>query len=498
MLKQRFLVHFGTNFITHFLGIIAGIVVARIAGPSVVGVLSYGTAYVSILAFITGIFGSAHIKLVSEGRDQSSCLAVYRRLRGISAIIYFLATLAMFLIQKYLLNYQFESKEIQIVILLSLLAHFLSLYEGYTNVIYTANLKQAKANLPNFYRNIAWHIGRVVIVILGFRAVALASYNLALSCLVALYCAYLLKEFPRGKYDKKLAKDYIRISIPALIIVIVNNITHYADKLLLAHYTNTTQLGYYSAAFSLGGMFMLIAMPVSNIFFPLFSKMISMNNWERVNINIFKYQEFIILFLFPIMCILAITVKDPLLLVLGNRYKPSVIPLIILLFSTYIVLLGLPYGNVITGMGKFYIYAWTNVIKLIIFIISITLFVSPKFLNLGATGLACNQLVLNLSGNLVYLLYVINYGKVRLFMKNNIRHLVIILISFIAFLGSRYVKNIYEYWWLFYIPLYLIVCYGILITFKLIGKEHWLLLTEALNLKKTLNYAKDEMNNRDV
>ena len=355
MLKQRFLVHFGTNFITHFLGIIAGIVVARIAGPSVVGVLSYGTAYVSILAFITGIFGSAHIKLVSEGRDQSSCLAVYRRLRGISAIIYFLATLAMFLIQKYLLNYQFESKEIQIVILLSLLAHFLSLYEGYTNVIYTANLKQAKANLPNFYRNIAWHVGRVVIVILGFRAVTLASYNLALSCLVTLYCAYLLKEFPRGKYDKKLAKDYIRISIPALIIVIVNNITHYADKLLLAHYTNTTQLGYYSAAFSLGGMFMLIAMPVSNIFFPLFSKMISMNNWEGVNINIFKYQEFIILFLFPIMCILAITVKDPLLLVLGNRYKPSVTPLIILLFSTYIVLLGLPYGNVITGMGKFYI-----------------------------------------------------------------------------------------------------------------------------------------------
>jgi len=343
----------------------------------------------------------------------------------------------MFLIQKYLLNYQFESKEIQIVILLSLLAHFLSLYEGYTNVIYTANLKQAKANLPNFYRNIAWHIGRVVIVILGFRAVTLASYNLALSCLVTLYCAYLLKEFPRGKYDKKLAKDYIRISIPALIIVIVNNITHYADKLLLAHYTNTTQLGYYSAAFSLGGMFMLIAMPVSNIFFPLFSKMISMNNWERVNINIFKYQEFIILFLFPIMCILAITVKDPLLLVLGNRYKPSVTPLIILLFSTYIVLLGLPYGNVITGMGKFYIYAWTNVIKLIIFIISITLFVSPRFLNLGATGLACNQLVLNLTGNLVYLFYVINYGKVRLFMKNNIRHLVIILISFAAFLGSK-------------------------------------------------------------
>jgi hypothetical protein len=135
---------------------------------------------------------------------------------------------------------------------------------------------------------------------------------------------------------------------------------------------------------------------------------------------------------------------------------------------------------------------------LVIFIISITIFVSPRFLNLGATGLAYNQLVLNLTGNLVYLFYVMNYGKVRLFMKNNIRHLVIILISFAAFLGSKYVKNTYEYWWLFYIPLYLIVCYGILIKFKLIGKEHWLLLTEALNIKKTLNYAKDEMSNRDV
>ena len=51
MLKQKFIVQFGTNIGLKILAMIAGIFVARYAGPEVVGDLAYGIAYVSIFSF---------------------------------------------------------------------------------------------------------------------------------------------------------------------------------------------------------------------------------------------------------------------------------------------------------------------------------------------------------------------------------------------------------------------------------------------------------------
>jgi len=493
MLKQRFLVQFGSKAITYFIGTLAGIVVARIAGPSVVGIISYATAYVSILGFITGLFGTSHIKLVSEGRNHEECLGVFSRLITWSGLLYLVLTAGFFLAQKYILKYQFESREVQIVIIISLLAHFLSYFEGYSNVVYTAKLKQAKANIPIFIKTLLYHIGRVVIVLLGFRAVALSAWNLLLIIMLVPFILRLISEYKIGKYNPELARQYFRYSIPLLIIVVVNAVTGHAGKLFLAHYTNTTQLGYFSAANSIGGMFMLIAMPVGQIFFPLFSGMIARGNWQGVNTNIRKYQEFIVLFAFPLICALAVAGGPMLLLVLGTRYRPSVTPFIVLLFATYFVLWGLPYGNIISGMGKFYLSAWINVVKLIVFAVSITVFVSPKFLNLGATGVALNLLVLNLAVNSLFVYFAKKHGDVRLGVTNHLRHLLIILITGGGYFLAIYLKSLTDMWWLIYIPVYLLTVYLVLISVRLIGKEHWNLLREALNFKKTIHYVNGEM-----
>jgi O-antigen/teichoic acid export membrane protein len=197
-----------------------------------------------------------------------------------------------------------------------------------------------------------------------------------------------------------------------------------------------------------------------------------------------------------LMSIIAIAGGPPLLLVLGKRYQPSITPFSILLFSTYVVLLGLPYGNVITGMGKFYLYAWTNVIKLGVFFISITIFLAPKFLHLGATGLALNLLVLSITGNTVYLMFIKKYVNLRQNTQNNFRHLVIIILSALAYFLSGYARHWLPLWWVIIIPLYLVITYGVLIISGLLGKTHWMLLVDALNFKKTMVYVNTEMKTR--
>lgn len=499
MLKQRFLLQFGSSVIVQAVGMLAGIIVARLAGPGVVGVVAYGTAYVSILGFILGLFGPAHIKLVSEGRDHADCRAVFARLQGASSLVYLVAMLGWFGIQKFILRYPFESGEVQAVILLTLAAHFFSIYESYSSIIFTAKLKQAKANIPHLFKTLAWHMGRIAIVLIGWKALAiqLSAWSLLLALAFVPMISRLLKEYPLGRYDPILAKEYFRYSLPILIGAIVGSITRYADKLLLAYFSDTTQLGYYSAAYAIGGMFLLISVPVGNIFFPLFSTLIAKGNWTGVNANIRKYQEFIILFVLPLICALAVAGGPGLTLVLGKRYEPSVMPFVILIISTYVVLMGLPYGNILSGMGRFGLAAWIDGILLVVFIISVSVFLSPKLLGLGATGLALNQLTLNLARNAMFLVLAKKLGKVILDRRNAIRQIVIIAIALLAYWISGYARQWTDIWWLLFLPGLLVSTYLILITTGLLGKEHWVLLLEALNVKKTFRYASDEIRGRE-
>lgn len=495
MLKQKFIVQYGSMAITQIVGMVAGIIVARLAGPGVMGMVAYGTSYVSLLGFINGIFGSAHIKLVSEGKEHSKCMGVYTRLQKICALIYFITVLALFLIHKNILHYPFESREQEWIILIALLTYTFELYGQYANVIFTSNLQQAKANLPNFFKTIIFHIGRILIVIVFVKNLALKlySWHLILAILFIPVIHKLLKEYPIGKYDNILAKQYFKYGRAIFFMSVIDSITNYSDKLMLAHFTNTTQLGYYSTANSIGGLILTLAGSAGLIFFPLFSGYISKGDWESVNTKIYQYHEFIILFIFPLICLLSIVGGPILLLILGNKYQPSIIPFQILIFASYISVVGMPYGNIITGMGKFNLAVIINIIRLVTFLISIYIFIAPGMLNLGAVGLAANQLVMNFTKNGLYLHFAKKLGQVHIKSNNNIRHIIIIGWTFLTYFISIYFKNFIEIWWLLMIPLYLIPLYLILNITGFMKKEHWRLLLDTINIKKTIKYAYNEI-----
>lgn len=474
-------------------GMIAGIVVARIAGPGVVGAVAYGTAYVGVFGFINGLFGSAHIKLVSEGQDEGKCMNVYSWLQGISALVYFLVVFGWFLIQKNVLDYPFESREIEIIIMISLFAHFAAIFEQYSSVVFTAKLQQAKANLPHFTKELLRHVGRIVIVVLGYRALTLTAWILVCAVLIIPMIVRLLKGVPWGKFDRDLLKRYIGYGVPTLLVVIIGSVTMYADKLILAHYTNTTQIGYYTAAFSIGGLLLLVSVPIGNIFFPLFSKYIASHDWDALNNKILAYQDVIVLFVFPAVCLLSILGGDLLILILGAKYEPSIKPFIILLFATYVTLYGMPYGNIISGMGKFYLDAGINLAKLVIFMISLTILISPRFLGMGALGLAINLLIINSTVNLLYLFFARKHGEVKINHMNLIRHGIIIAVSISVYFLSEAIKMTAVPKALLTAVFFLTLSYLPMYAFKLFNKQHIEVLLDAVNIKKTFGYINNEL-----
>lgn len=493
MLKQKFLVQFGSSSLLSIFALLAGIVVARVAGPEVVGILSYGTAYVSVFGFVNGLFSTGHIKLISEGQDIGKCNTTYTYLQGGSIIIYFLIVSFWFLSQKYLTNYPFESITQQIVIVILLFANIASKLLDFNNVTFTSTLEQAKANYPIFIKSILWHLGRIIIVVLGFRAIGLASLNLTITILVLPVAWKLYKRIPRGKYDIVLARKYWSFVPPIAIIVIVTNLLNYSDKLLLSHFTNVTELGFYSAAYAIGGLFLVVARSTGQVFFPLFSKMITENDWLGVNRRIGSYQDFMSIFIFPCICVLILIGEPFLLALLGERYEPSVMPFKILLIATYVSIIGMPYGNIITGMGRFYLSAIINIFQLLVFIISISIFVSPSILNLGAKGLALNLLAVNITGSMIFLFIATRIGEVTVRFAPLIRYSIftVVLLSGLFLEYKLGIGDSFSV--LIVVPIFLIVAYLFLYLFRLISRDHIVLLIDILNIKTLARYIKDEI-----
>jgi len=498
MLKRRFFVQFGSSLVINVIGMLAGIVVARVGGPEVVGVIAYGTAYVSIWGFMTGLFGSGHIKLISEGQNLGNCVKTYAWLQGGSLVVYFLVVAGWFLTQKYILHYPFESTEQQIIIILALFVYVIGVIIQFNSLTFTATMHQVKSNFPDLMRQLLYHTGRIIVVLIGFKAIGLSSWSLFTGIIVLPFVFRQLRQLPVGMFDKELLKKHISFAIPIFLIVVITTLLGYSDKLMLSYFSNTTELGYYSAAYSIGGMFLLLSSVIGTIFFPLFSSLIAKNDWETVNKKIITFQEIAILFIFPFACLMAIIGGPFLVTLLGTRYERSVIPFVILLFSTFFSIVGMPYGNVISGMGRFYLGVWVNIIALVIFFISITFFLSPRFLHLGATGLAFNTLVMAIVNNLLYFFFARKYGKITFSSTNGLRYVFILFISVIIFFLVRYISTWGSFWWIIMIPCYLILMYGLLIVTGLLKHHHWMLLMAVLNVKKTTSYIKEELKIKKV
>lgn len=496
MLKQRFLVQFGSNMSLRLLGMISGIFVARIAGPEVLGTIAYATAYVSIFGFITGLFGTGHIKLISEGKNLGACMATYTRLQTVSIAIFFAVVLGWFSIQKFVLNHVFESKIHELVILIALASVVFTKLVDFNNSSFTGQLKQVKANLPHIVRGVLFQTGKIAVVLLGFRAIGLATWNLITAVIVIPIAYQLYRKLPRGKYNKQLAYEHIKIALPIFLIVVLNTLIGFSDKLILQHYTNSTELGYFAAAFSLGGMILMLGGSIGTVFFPLFSALIKENNWKSVNLRIQTFESFITTFIFPLVCLLSLIAEPFLLLVLGEKFQQSITPFIILLFASYFSIVGMPYGNIITGMGRFYLSLWLKAAKFVFYILAVIYFISPDFLGLGAVGLAINLLLVNLLHNILQFIVAKRIGVVSIRYINLVRYIIIITISIGVFLFIPMMTEISKLWWMFLCPAFLFLIFGVFILTGLLNRIQINELIVLINPQKTLKYIKKEINEK--
>ncbi len=497
MLKQKFILSYGSKMFMQFVTIAASIVVARVAGPTVMGTIAYAMAYVKMLGFIYDLgLGTAHIKLISEGRDEAKCNATFSVLKGYTTLFFLIVFFAMFLGQKFLLKTEFESEVHEYVIYIFLI---ISIVENLISVpvtTFAARIEQAKQDIPYMIRGLMFQFLRIAIVLLGGRAIALAFGNLAATLMIVPIYLYLFKDYPFGKFDKELAKEYIKIAAPILILGAATTLTNTVDKVMLQYFTNSEQVGYYTAGFRIGGFILLISRSMSMLFFPMFSKAVAKRDYNYIREKIEKFERFSFLFIMPVVILIALYSKDIILLLLGEQYFPSIGIMAVVTVALFMTVFNTPYGNLLNGFGRFKLTAKIALINLIIYVVIIFVFLNKDLLNMGSIGVAWALLITNILLGIIYRWYAMKDVE----NLNNSLAVKFIIYGTASYLAAHYILNNYfdenNYFRFLFVIIYAVITFASFHLLRWMHTDDWRAALKLLDIKAMKNYISGEMKNK--
>lgn len=494
MLKQRFLIQFGSGVFLKVLGMFSTIIVARYAGPEVLGQVAYGMAYASLFTIITGLWGTPHIKIISEGTPIGAAMGVFVRLKILTLLLFLVLgfSWAHFL-QDIFLNVSFSRRQLLIIdlSLLTVVGHQLI---KFGNTTFQAKMEQAKANIPDLIKGILFQLGRIVVVLLGSAAVGIIAWDLTASLISTLFTFKLLQNLPIDRFNKTLAMRYWSYAKPLILFSIVTVTVKYLDKVLLKELTSETELGFYTVAFSLGGMLLLIKSQIGVTFFPLFARFISQGENERLVDVVSKYLNLVLFIVFPLIAGIIIASKQIIIVLYGIQYEPSVISFIILILSSFVTLLGQPFGNIISGAGKFYQLTVVNTIKAIIFFIALYFLLSDDFLSLGSIGLSLAVLLGQLVEFITFQIYASRISSGVFWRKKHFVSILILVILLISMWMQSILGFTNNLWSIAFAVMVTSMIFILLLFTKVIDQELIYDLKEIKSFKKLKSYIQKELN----
>jgi len=496
MLGQKLVLSFSSKIIVKAIQFVGTIVVARIAGPTVLGIVSYGLAFVSIFGFIADLgTGTAHMKLVSDGNNnKADCNKTFIIIRSGLLVLFTVVIILYYYIQKTFLGFDFPSEQHKWVVIISLGILILVNVVNIPIGLFSARVEQAKQDIPNIIKTIVNQSLRIAVVLLGYGAIAISLTNLVALIIVIPIYFYLTKGVIFGKFDKVLAIKYFKISLPLIVVVAINSYLAFGDKLILQYYSNSEQVGIYVAGYRLADFVLLIAGSVGILFFPTFTKLISENNINRINDVINKFERFSFSFILPFVLSLFLFSEFIVHFILGSSYEQSSLILAVITLALFVFTVAMPYGNIITARNKFTIFAGVNILKGIVFTLFSYIFVSNIGLDLKGFGMSLAVLI-------AFIFYALSLIIVSKHLQPNIKTIEswrIIVFGVVYSFSFNFIIGFFSIDYQSIINLLLIALYFIgfwlfSFIFKIVKKNDFLIILDVVNISKIKSYINSEM-----
>ena len=481
------------------LGFIGLMFIFRYLGADTYGTISWSLALVATFNCIADLgFNAAHVKRLSEGKDLSDCVSTYLIVKLLLTCAMVVIVLSSLFVWTELMGFKLTDSSTDIIFLFVLYHVF---YDVAHLATYTfdARLESFKTQITLVMDPLI-RIPLVIFISLNRLDDLTLSYAYVIGGLAMATTGLIILSRKHLKMRKPaLFKSYMVFAVPIATISIMSALMGNIDKVTIGFFWSSTDVGYYTGAYRILELLLMIGLAVSTLTFPAFSKMHSEGNLADVRDKTRKAERYISMIAFPAVTLIWVFAPDICMIILGGEeYRVAGDILRFLSVSTLIILLNEIYFSQINAVNRPDLSAKLWVVSLTVNIAFLILLVPPSILGFDLPGLAGEGAALARIFSFGTLLVCTRYVVWKLTKTTmNPRLLLMIpaaIITGLALFGLSLIWPMDRWWDLFgYIALTIAIFGGVLALFGELKREDINYFLNVINPKEMKDYIVSEM-----
>ena len=397
---------FISQILTYVLAFFTVIYTARYLGAGGFGILSLALS----IGAIFGVFVDMGLNtlIVREIARDKSLSGKYIINSFLMKILLSFLTFGLVVLTVQAIGYdQLES----IVIYLITISVIISSFYTLLNAIFQANEKMEYLSLANIINSTILLAGTIIGIYLGLSIIYFAVVYILTSIVVLIFSAFVYKKEFSGislEIDFDFWKPTIKESWSFGIIFLSGMLYTYVDSIMLSILKGAEAVGWYSAAYRLMYIALLLPNAINLAVYPVMSRLFNDSSSESLTMLYERYFKYMLIAGIPLGVGTSILAKQVILLLYGTGYEPSILALQILVWTIVFTFAGASYTQLLQSINKQMIITKISIICLIINII-INLILIPPYSYVGAS-IATLITEIVLVSYIVFITYKTGYG----------------------------------------------------------------------------------------
>ncbi|NQS88893.1 flippase [Patescibacteria group bacterium] len=388
-----------SRIVSRVLGFFYVMFTARYLGAQGFGVLSFALAFTGIFGIFAN-FGIGSLIVREVARDKPLAKKYVANSIGIK-IILGLATFCLLGLTIYIMGYPQQTVIVVFIIAGSIM---FSNFNNIFNSIFQAFEKMEYISLGQAFNSLLLLVGAVFAIRAGLSIVAFAVLYLIAGLLVLIYSFIVLRwQFADlvpitladfVEVDWGFWKSTLKESLPFFLSAFVAIIAFRIDIIMLSIMKGDVDVGWYSAAYKLMEVFILIPATFIGAIYPLLSKyyLSSQESLKLAYQRAFKYLSILGL---PIAVGATLLAGRIILLIFQSTFTPSIIALQILIWTIPMIFLTYMYGTILASINRQLLAFKINFSCMLLNII-LNLILIPKYTYIGASAATVATTLLSL------------------------------------------------------------------------------------------------------
>lgn len=495
-------------YFNHIFGAVTGLIgmffIARfMAQPDYnYGIVSFAIGFTGLFSFIGSLFGSAHVKRLSEGKDEGECVGTYISLKTASVAVMLACAFGAIMFWKHIMGRGFESQIHQDVVYIMLMVTAMKMVGNIGMTTFQGKSEFAKSEIIRFMDYNIPFIFVIYISLTGGQAIELAYTYMTGAVLMALATLFFFKSVKVTMPTMAMAKSYWNFGLPSLFTRIAGLLGKKVDIVMVQLFSSSVNVGYYGVALKFYSVLTGLSGAVGTIIFPTMSGHHANSRWDSIKTLVTGSTRYLSMIVTPIVIFLIIFPEQIIIIMLSRAFVPAVTVVRLMAITAFLSVVKNPLITVFKGINMPKLGAKLSIsCNLLNFGLNI-LFIPPSIFGFQLMGLkevgAALATLISTAVLFVLTVYYSNkvanatlYEKIPLHIISGLvtGALLTIVETEIFPLLRFYHLIIYG---LAFVGLYTLILY----VMGEFTKEDWGYIMDSLHPKEMFTYVRDEAKNR--